>query len=223
MCDPARRASRPLHERHPSPAHLVSHGSGGDEPATPLQAQLAFLLELDRLKTIQRQSRIADGSRRENSAEHSWHLALFALVLSAHADTPVDPARVVAMLLVHDIVEIDAGDAPLHAPGIDRAALARAEQEAADRIFALLPPGQSTQFRALWDEFEAATTPEARFARALDRLQPLLLNTVTGGGTWTENDVPQAEVTARMRPPIEAGSRALWAEAERLIQEHFAP
>jgi putative hydrolase of HD superfamily len=184
----------------------------------PLERRLGFLLEADRLKTVLRQSRISDGSRRENSAEHSWHLALMALVLAGHAPPGTDLARVMAMLLIHDLVEIDAGDLFLYS---DPAALARqeeAERAAADRIFPLLPPGQAAALRALWDEFEERRTPEARFARALDRLQPMLLNTVTGGGTWVAHGVTADQVMARVAL-IEDGSAALGAYARRLVAD----
>jgi putative hydrolases of HD superfamily len=128
----------------------------------------------------------------------------------------------VTLLLVHDIVEVDAGDAPIHAAGTDKAALERTEHEAAERIFGLLPPGQAARFLALWREFESGTTPEARFAKALDRLQPLLLNTLTGGGTWTENAVTEAQVAERYGPAIRGGSPVLWQEAAALVRRHFA-
>ena len=130
-----------------------------------LDRQIGFLLEADRLKTVLRAQPIADGSRRENSGEHSWHLALFALVLADQAEPGVDIDRVIRMLLLHDLVEIDAGDHPIHG-NHDRAAQEAAERAAADRIFALLPEDQAGPFRALWDEFEAGETPDARFARA---------------------------------------------------------
>src|SRR6516165_4030198 len=163
-----------------------------------LERRIEFLLEADRLKTVARQSRITDGSRHENSAEHSWHLALMALVLAGHAPPGTDLARVLAMLLVHDLVEIDAGDLFVYADG---AALARqevAERAAADRIFALLPDPQAAEIRGLWDEFEERRTREARFARALDRLQPMLLNMRTGGGTWVAHGVTLDRVLAKV-------------------------
>lgn len=186
-----------------------------------IQRQLAFLAELDRLKSVVRQSPLADRSRRENSAEHSWHLAMFALVLSDHAGG-VDALHVAKLLLVHDIVEIDAGDAPIHVAGADMAALAEAEQRAAERIFGLLPPEQGRELFGLWREFEAAETPAARFAKAIDRLQPLLLNVLAGGGTWTENGVSERQVMERYGPPIERGSPTLWREAAELVRKHFA-
>jgi putative hydrolase of HD superfamily len=187
-----------------------------------IRQQLAFLTELDRLKSIIRQSSLVNRSRRENSAEHSWHLAMFALTLSEHAGEAVETAHVVKLLLVHDIVEIDAGDIPIHIAGADRVALARAEQGAAERIFGLLPAPQAETFLALWREFEAGQTPEARFAKALDRLQPLLLNTLTDGGTWTENGVTETQVIERYGPAIREGSPALWQEAAALVRRHFA-
>jgi putative hydrolase of HD superfamily len=187
-----------------------------------IHQQLAFLAELDRLKSVVRQSRLVNCSRRENSAEHSWHLAMFALVLSEHADEAVDTAHVVKLLLVHDIVEIDAGDAPIHVSGTDKEALEHAEQAAAERIFGLLPAEQAGCLLALWREFEAGGTPEARFAKALDRLQPLLLNTLTNGGTWTENGVTEAQVIERYGPAIRGGSSVLWKEAIALVGQHFA-
>lgn len=147
---------------------------------------------------------------------------MFALVLAEHADEPLDASKVVKLLLIHDIVEIDAGDAPIHASGTDRAALERREAAAARRIFGMLPGEQGGHLLKLWQEFEAAHTPEARFAKALDRLQPLFLNTLTGGGTWTENGVTEAQVVERYGPAIQAGSPALWQMAAALVRRHFA-
>src|SRR5262249_30957748 len=162
-----------------------------------LKAQFDFLLELDRLKLVVRQSSLANGSRWENSAEHSWHLAMFALVLSEHADVQVNVAHAVRLLLVHDIVEIDAGDAPIHANTLSRPKLEAAEYRAAERIFGLLPTQQAQRLRDMWLEFEAGQSPEARFTKALDRLQPLLLNIVVGGGTWKENAITEQQVVDR--------------------------
>jgi putative hydrolase of HD superfamily len=125
------------------------------------------------------------------------------------------------MLLIHDIVEIDAGDAPIHG-GHDRAAFEIAEAQAAERLFGMLPTDQATRLMALWREFETVVTPEARFAKALDRLQPLLLNTLTGGGTWTENGVSEQQVHERYGPTIEGGSKTLWDHARALVRQHFA-
>ena len=187
-----------------------------------LKAQFDFLLELDRLKLVVRQSSLANGSRWENSAEHSWHLAMFALVLSEHADVQVNVAHAVRLLLVHDIVEIDAGDAPIHAKGLSRPELQAAEHRAAARIFGLLPIEQAERFRDMWLEFEAGQSPEARFAKALDRLQPLLLNIAVGGGTWKENGVTEQQVVERYGPAIKGGSTALWNAARELVRTHFS-
>jgi putative hydrolase of HD superfamily len=184
-----------------------------------LERQLAFLREIDRLKSIERQSTILDRSRRENSAEHSWHLAMYAWVLAGSAGGTIDVARVVRMLLLHDIVEIDAGDNPMHGGG--GATQAEDEARAAERIFGLLPDAQAREMRALWNEFEAGESDDARFAKALDRLQPLVVNVVTGGGTWALNRVQYEDVLARYRPVIERGAPALWAVAQRWAAEHF--
>ncbi|WMS43982.1 HD domain-containing protein [Acuticoccus sp. MNP-M23] len=190
-------------------------------PSEALTRRLAFLAELEKLKSVMRQSRLVDGSRRENTAEHSWHLAMFAMVLAPHAAN-VDTGRVIEMLLVHDIVEIDAGDVPYHQEGKDLAKIAAAEETAASRLFGLLPEGEGQRLRALWDEFEAARTPEARFAKGLDRLQPVLLNLMTDGGTWDDFAVTEEQVMARCGPPIEGASPELWAATARMVSAHFA-
>jgi putative hydrolase of HD superfamily len=182
----------------------------------PLDRQVGFLLEADRLKTVLRQSTLTDRSRRENSAEHSWHLALMALVLAEHAPPGTDLGRVMAMVVVHDLVEIDAGDLSVYAPEAEQARQRRAERAAADRIFALLPPGQASALRALWDEFEERATVEARFARALDRLQPMLINMMTGGGTWRSPGVTADRALARVAL-VEDGSPSLGAYARDMI------
>jgi putative hydrolases of HD superfamily len=178
----------------PATAALLAaaHGAG---PVDDLGHRLAFLVELDRLKSVVRRNRLADDSRSENTAEHSWHLALFALVLAPYAEPPVDVGRVVTMLLVHDIVEIDAGDTFIH----DEAAMAgKAEREqlAARRLFGLLPAADAERYEALWQEFEAGTTADARFAYAMDRLQPVLLNALSGGRSWREHAVGAERVRA---------------------------
>jgi len=184
----------------------------------PLDSQLRFLLEADRLKGVLRQSRITDGSRRENSAEHSWHLGLMSLVLGQYAPPGTDLSRVTAMVLVHDLVEIDAGDLFVYAGAQAQADQEEAERAAADRLFALLPASQGAEFRALWDEFEERRTPEAKFARALDRLQPMLANYQLGGGTWTQHGVTASQVLAKVAL-IEDGSAALGAFAQGLIAD----
>ena len=185
-----------------------------------LADQFRFLMEADRLKTVIRGNRIADGSRRENTAEHSWHLALFAMVLSEHAVGTVDVWRVVQMLLLHDLVEIEAGDTPLYdlAGAVGQA---EREQAAADILFGLLPADQGPRLRAIWDEFEAAETPDARFAKACDRLQPILLNHVVGGGTWTDYDFDVGKERA-LTKRIALGSPALWAAAETVFADAVA-
>jgi putative hydrolases of HD superfamily len=181
-----------------------------------LERQIGFVLEADRLKTVTRQSRITDGSRHENSAEHSWHLALMALVLAGYAPPDADLGRVLAMVVVHDLVEIDAGDLFLYSDSAAQARQEEAERAAADRIFTLLPAPQAAQVRALWDEFEERRTPEARFARALDRLQPMLLNMRTGGGTWVAHGVTVEQVLAKVAL-IEDGSAPLGGYARDMI------
>ena len=181
-----------------------------------LDSQLQFLLEADRLKGVLRQSRIIDGSRRENSAEHSWHLGLMSLVLGEYAPAGTDLSRVTAMVLVHDLVEIDAGDLFVYAGAQAQADQEEAERAAAGRLFGLLPGSQAAGFRALWDEFEERRTPEAKFARALDRLQPMLANYQLGGGTWTQHGVTAGQVLAKVAL-IEDGSAALGRFARELI------
>lgn len=185
--------------------------------AERLDRQLHFLMEIDRLKQVFRQSYVTDASRKENDAEHSWHFALFAIVLAEYANEPLDIHRVVRMALVHDIVEVDAGDVIVY----DTAARARqavAEKAAADRLFGMLPPEQAAEFRALWEEFEVRQTPEARFAAALDRLQPLMLNVHTGGRSWREHGITKDRVLAR-NAMIGEGSETLWHYARRMIEE----
>ena len=179
------------------------------------EQQLAFLLEVDRLKGVLRQTLLCDGSRRENSAEHSWHLAMMALVLSEHAAEPVDVPRVLMMLLVHDIVEIDAGDTFAYDTGANSDRPER-ERRAADRIFGLLPQDDGQRLRALWEEFEQGATAEARAATALDRLQPLLLNHRTNGGSWRTHGVRRGQVLRRM-DPIRTALPSLWPTVEEIV------
>jgi putative hydrolase of HD superfamily len=181
-----------------------------------LQDQISFLLEADRLKTVLRQSTLTNRSRRENSAEHSWHLALMAVVLAEHAPPGTDLRRVMSMLVLHDLVEIDAGDLFVYAAAADQARQATAERAAADRLFSILPPAQGPALRALWEEFEERRTSEARFARALDRLQPMLINMVTGGGTWLAHAVTADQVLAKVAL-IEDGSPSLGHYARDMI------
>ena len=174
-----------------------------------LAGQIAFLVEADKLKNILRRTPLADGSRLENSAEHTWHVALAAMVLLEYTPPGVDIGRVLELVMIHDLVEIDAGDTFAYASAEDIATKAAREQAAADRIFGLLPADQRTRVRALWDEFEAHATPEARFANALDRFQALLLNYRSGGGSWTIYGVKRSQVIARMSP-VEAALPDVW-------------
>lgn len=174
-----------------------------------LDQQMAFLVEADRLKQIDRASWITGRIRNENSAEHSWHLTLFALTLADQAPEGVCIDRVIRMLILHDLVEIDAGDAPIHGD-YDAHALALREQEAADRIFGLLPDDLATAFRALWDEFEAAESPDAIFAKSLDRFQPPVLNLHAGGGSWPEYDVTEDQIRTRVGDRVARGAPGLW-------------
>lgn len=169
--------------------------------------QIEFLLELDKAKSIVRRSYVTDGSRRENDAEHMWHLALFVLVLAEHADEPLDVVRVLKMVLVHDIVEIDAGDTFLYDDDL-RASKVERELAAAERLYGLLPDDQAAELRAIWDEFEARVTPEARFAASIDRLQPVLLNLATEGRTWREHGLT-ADRVRKANAGIADGSRRL--------------
>ncbi|WP_444666314.1 HD domain-containing protein [Cereibacter changlensis] len=178
-----------------------------------LEAQFVFLNEADRLKSVLRATTLCDGSRRENSGEHSWHLALYALVLADQAGPGVNIDRVVRMLILHDLVEIDVGDVPIHsangAAHGSEASLA-AEARAADRIFGLLPPDLGAELRALWAEFEAAETPDAIFAKSLDRVQPVMHNIESGGGTWTEYAVTAEQLESRVGAKIARGAPRLW-------------
>lgn len=185
-----------------------------------LQQQLNFILELDKLKEILRQSYLLNSGRRENSAEHSWHVGMMAFVLAEHANEPVDASKVAKMMMIHDIVEIDAGDAYIY----DEQALAaksELEQKAATRLFGLLPEKQGAELRQLWQEYEDGNTPEARFGAALDRLMPLMHNFYTQGRSWLEHGVQESQVIARNGHMAE-GSTALWEVAQRLIGEAVA-
>ena len=175
-----------------------------------LDTQMAFLREADQLKAVLRASRLIDGSRRENSAEHSWHVMLYALVLADQAAPEVQIDRVIRMLLLHDLVEIDAGDAPIHGT-IDHAAMAMKEAAAATRLFGLLPADQAQAFRALWDEFEAAETPDAIFAKSIDRIQTPVANLASGGGTWVDYNVTLDQMDARVGTPVNRGTPRIWA------------
>ena len=183
-----------------------------------LAQQIEFLIEIDKLKGVFRQTWLIDGSRRENDAEHSWHLAVMALLLSEYLEgESVDILKVLKMVLVHDLVEIDAGDTYCYDDEAARGKLER-ETQAANRIFGLLPDDQSRELRALWDEFEGMATPESRFANALDRLQPLLLNYHTNGRSWQEHGVTSDRVVKRARPVADT-MPGIWEFAARLIRD----
>lgn len=186
-----------------------------------LDQQLTFLRELDQLKNVVRQSPLLDCSRRENSAEHSWHLAMYALILQQYAVGSINPDRVIQMLLIHDIVEVDVGDTPIHSVS-SASSQAAQEEAAATRIFGLIPGTQGASLLELWREFELAESDDAKFAKALDRVQPLLVNVATGGGTWTERGITLEQVLQRYGPTIERGSPSLWSACEALAREHFA-
>ena len=182
------------------------------------KSQIEFILEVDKLKQIQRRTTLLDRSRRENSAEHSWHIALIVLILSEYAEADdLDLLHVIKLLLAHDLVEIDAGDTYCYDEigGQDQKAR---EMHAADRIFSILPGDQATSFRSLWDEYEARQTPESRFANALDRLQPFLHNYFTQGHTWQKHGIRKKQVLKRMQP-VDEGSHLLWDFVSRLIDD----
>jgi 5'-deoxynucleotidase YfbR-like HD superfamily hydrolase len=182
-----------------------------------LRQQLDFISELDKLKRVLRMTRVMDGSRRENSAEHSWHIAVMVPLLAEYSPEPVDVMRTMKMLLIHDVVEIDAGDTfcfddEAHHDKEDR------EVRAADRLFGLLPADQAHEFRALWDEFEEGKTADSRFAVALDRLSGTICNYANGGGTWVEHAVSPERILER-QSPIEIGAPALWPVVRRMVAE----
>ena len=183
-----------------------------------LAQQIQFIIEIDKLKQILRQTLLTDGSRQENSAEHSWHLALMAVVLAEYAPVPaIDVLRVIKMLLIHDLVEIDAGDTFCYDVQGNQTKAIR-ENEAATRLFGLLPEEQGAELRSLWEEFEAQETAAARFATALDRLQPLLHNQQTQGGTWRIHSITVDKVQRRMQP-VATGAPALWSFVQQVLEE----
>ena len=189
-----------------------------ENPENPrLTRQLEFLAEADRLKQVLRMTALIGGSRRENSAEHSWHFALMAMTLAEHSKEPIDLLKVLKIGLIHDLVEIDAGDSFVYSAEA-MAGKAEREQKAADRIFGLLPQDQEEEFRALWDEFEEQNTLEARFAAAVDRLCGMLPNYKNEGGTWKAHGISAGRVAER-NAPMEDGAPALWAAARGWVEE----
>ena len=184
-----------------------------------LKQQLDFALEIDKEKNIFRQTHLSGHGRNENDAEHAWHMAIMAYVLREYANEPVDIARVMLMCLIHDIVEIDAGDTYAYdAEGL-KTQKAR-ENAAKERIFSLLPDEQKQELMQLFDEFEEFATPESKFAHAMDNLQPLLLNNSNGGGDWKEHDVSAEQVYGRQRK-TRLGSERLYEETDRILQENI--
>jgi len=182
-----------------------------------MDRQFAFLREADKEKTIERQTYITDASRKENDAEHAWHAALMAIITSEYANEKIDVLKVVTMLLIHDIVEIDAGDTYAYDEEAKKTQEAR-EKAAAERLFGLLPKDQGEKFKALFEEFEEVKTPEARFARAMDHIQPVILNDAAGGISWKEHDVELAQILARNKD-THTGSEELWKYAlEKLLK-----
>ena len=185
-----------------------------------LKQQLAFLVEIDKLKQIFRQCSLLDGSRPENDAEHSWHFAMMALILAEHANEPIELEKVLKMALIHDLVEIDAGDSFVYDP-VAMASKTERELAAAERIFNLVPENQAHELRAIWDEFEEGATPEARYANAIDRFCGLQANYETEGGGWKRHGVAAKEIRAR-NAHIADGSQVLWERASQMIDEAVA-
>jgi len=179
--------------------------------------QVEFIKEIDKLKFIQRKTKLIGSNRHENDAEHSWHLAMMTLVLAQHADKPVNILRVLKMVLIHDLVEIDAGDTFIYDTEKNHTNTDQ-ERLAAKRIFGILPDHQAEEFMAIWEEFELGTSDDAKFARAMDRFEPLLQNTSNDGGTWAEFNVPYEKVYQKKKV-IKEGSASIWNYAEHLINE----
>ena len=183
-----------------------------------LQRQIQFIREIDNLKHVLRRTRLFNNSRFENDAEHSWHLALMAIALSEYSNEPIDLNRVIKMVLIHDIAEIDAGDTFLYDNTRNSSTVPK-EAEGAERIFGLLPVEQKDEFIKIWQEFEKRETPESKFAAAIDRLEPLLQNYFTQGYTWKKHNIHKAQVVNKNGPIISKGSSALWEFACDLIEK----
>lgn len=182
-----------------------------------LLQQISFIKEIDKLKYIQRKTKLFNSERHENDAEHSWHLAMMTIVLAEHSDHPIDVLKVLKMVLIHDIVEIDAGDTFIY-DSVKNHTNTDEELSAAKRIFGLLPSEQAEELITIWQEFEAGITNEAKFAKAMDRFEPLLQNVSNKGGTWSEFNVPYQKVYEKKKA-IKHGSECIWNYAENLINE----
>lgn len=184
-----------------------------------LEKQLEFIMEVDKIKTINRQTYITGGVRKENDAEHSWHLALMALLLGEYANENIDVLKTMAMVLIHDMVEIDAGDTYAF-DSVGAESKVERELKAADRIFNILPKDQAEYFRNLWDEFELGETMESKFANALDKIQPILLHDLSDGKSWREHKVTLDQILKR-NEFTKDGSEVLWDYAKEIIDEHI--
>lgn len=183
-----------------------------------LKKQMEFILEVDKIKFIGRQTYLSDGERKENDAEHSWHLALMTALLSEHANEKIDVRKTMLMVLVHDIVEIDAGDTYAY-DAAGNATKRERELKAAKRIFHLLPEDQAEELFQLWEEFEACETPEAKFAHSMDNIQPIMLNDATGGKAWREHQVKKSQVE-KHQESTRAGSETIMEVAEEIIRRN---
>ena len=186
---------------------------------TRLEQQIQFLVEIDKVKNIFRQTYLADGKRKENDAEHSWHIALMAFVLKEYVKEPIDVMKVMLMVLIHDLVEIDAGDTYAY-DSVGAVDKREREEKAADRIFGLLPKDQRSYFRELWEEFEAYETADAKYAHLLDNFQPILLNDASGGKSWAEHGVKKSQIYKR-NEKVEETSDAVWQKMQVIVQKNI--
>lgn len=187
---------------------------------TRLEQQIKFILEIDKVKNIFRQTYLADGNRKENDAEHSWHMALMAILLKEYAEDEVDVLRVITMILIHDLVEIDAGDTYAYDAEAGTTKVER-ELQAAERIFSILPEDQGAYFRNLWDEFEAYESADSKYAHMLDNFQPLLLNDASGGISWREHEVRKKQIYKR-NEKVEETSGTIWEKMKQIIAENIS-